>query len=280
MKDNNFQVDSPKRQLQLCELEILKAVKQVCDKNGLTFYLSSGTLLGAIRHQGFIPWDDDIDIEMPYKDYLRFLDVAQDELGDGYFVQNCDTDLSFHYAFTKIRKNNTTMMSPWESGIPGHHGIWIDVFPQIYTGKGIDFKVKRILFSICNVLLMNEPAFSQGKDWLESQSSKIKVQLVIVLRMIPFGVRRKVCGYIRRAIMNGRKKPYISHVWGNITRQSPTTMFEVPPCEVLFEGELFPAVQDWDQYLRIAYGNYMTLPPESQRNGGHGDVIIDLEHGW
>lgn len=110
------------RDLQLCEFGILKDIKRVCEENHITYYLSSGTLLGAVRHKGFIPWDDDIDIEMPYPDYLRFVAVAQEALGPGYFLQNRDTDPAFCGLFSKVRKNNTTMLSKYEIGIAGHHG--------------------------------------------------------------------------------------------------------------------------------------------------------------
>ena len=91
------------RRLQLLELELLKRVKQICDKYRLIYYLDSGTLLGAARHKGFIPWDDDIDITMPFKDYKAFLRIAQKELGNRFFVQNYQTEGGFNRGFTKIR---------------------------------------------------------------------------------------------------------------------------------------------------------------------------------
>ncbi len=119
------------RELQLCELQILKDVKRVCDNHRIKYYLSSGTLLGAVRHQGFIPWDDDIDIMMPYDDYRRFLKVAQGELGEQYFVQNSETDDSYAFAYTHIRKNNTAVLRDWDLMNFSHHGVWIDVFPLV-----------------------------------------------------------------------------------------------------------------------------------------------------
>ena len=82
------------REIQLFELQMLKDVVKVCDDNNITYIISSGTLLGAVRYGGFIPWDDDIDIDMPLPDYKKFLKIAQRELGEKYFVQNYKTDKS------------------------------------------------------------------------------------------------------------------------------------------------------------------------------------------
>ena len=96
--------------IQQCGLEILRDFKKVCERNGLRYYLSCGSLLGAVRHHGFIPWDDDIDVQMPFEDYQRFLQIAQKEMGEKYFVQNSDTDPQYAFAYTHIRKNNTALI--------------------------------------------------------------------------------------------------------------------------------------------------------------------------
>ena len=98
-------------ELQNFEDGMLRAVADVCEKNRITYYIGCGTLIGAVRHKGFIPWDDDIDILMPYDDFVKFNKIAQNELGEKYFVQNSDTDKYWNRAYTTIRANGTAMLS-------------------------------------------------------------------------------------------------------------------------------------------------------------------------
>ena len=96
------------KDVQRVELDILIKVARLCEERGFTYFIESGTALGAVRHGGFIPWDDDIDIGMPRQDYEKFLDIAQEELGDEYFVQTRKTDPNAPFSFAKVRKNGTT----------------------------------------------------------------------------------------------------------------------------------------------------------------------------
>ena len=84
--------NSTLHKLQSTELTILKEFKRICEKYGFRYFLCAGTLLGAVRHQGFIPWDDDVDVSMPYDDYIRFLEIGQKELGSKYFLQTSETE--------------------------------------------------------------------------------------------------------------------------------------------------------------------------------------------
>ena len=124
------------KDVQRVELDILIKVARLCEERGLTYFIESGTALGAVRHGGFIPWDDDIDIGMPRQDYEKFLDIAQKELGDEYFVQTRETDPNAPFSFAKVRKNGTTFIEWNKRNIKMHHGIYIDIFP--YDGLPID----------------------------------------------------------------------------------------------------------------------------------------------
>lgn len=110
-------------------IKILEAVQQVCDDLGLTYYLVNGTALGARKYGGFIPWDDDIDIAMPRKDYDVFCAKAQERLPEHLFLQNYKTDRRFPLLYSKIRNSNTTFIESGVQHFDMNHGIYIDVFP-------------------------------------------------------------------------------------------------------------------------------------------------------
>ena len=270
------------RDLQLCELEILKEVKRICEEHQITYYLSSGTLLGAVRHQGFIPWDDDIDIEMPYPDYLRFIKIAQSALGKDYYLQNEDTEPSFNRLYSKVRKNNTTMLSSYEVGAPGHHGVWIDIFPIISIGGSADYRFRRLCVRICNYSMIDRSNFENDQAWIRSQTSGAMFRLVKWFTRLPDGFRHGIHVLFERLLFAGhdRKTKRKGHVWGSITYVHPARVFEGSAKILPFEDNVFPVPPDYEEYLKNAYGDYMTLPPEEKRSGGHGDVIIDLEHSW
>ena len=117
-------------ELRKVQLEALLEVDRICKKFGITYQLFSGTLLGAIRHKGFIPWDDDIDICMLRNDYDRFIEVCKTELDTTYFLQNYETDKNFIHNITRIRKNNTIALQSACAELDMHHGIFIDIFPM------------------------------------------------------------------------------------------------------------------------------------------------------
>ena len=131
------------RKLQLMQLEILEIVDVICHENNIQYSLYAGTLLGAARHQGFIPWDDDLDICMTRDNYERFLVIWDRVKPEGYILQNKENTPDFTQSFTKIRKEHTTFLQyDWERE-KYHTGIFIDIFP---FDKMPDKKLQRILF--------------------------------------------------------------------------------------------------------------------------------------
>lgn len=124
-----MEVDPRLRQLQLAELDILNEFVRACEENSLRYYLVGGTLLGAVRHQGFIPWDDDIDVAMPREDYDKFAKTCTEKLGPGYFYQSSETDPWYFLTYAKIRKNGTEIYEERFKDAKFHKGIFIDIFP-------------------------------------------------------------------------------------------------------------------------------------------------------
>lgn len=125
-----FNEDKTVAAAQKVMLEILVEIHRICVENDITYWLEAGTLLGAIRHKGFIPWDDDCDVSMPRKDYERFLQIAQEKLPETMFLQTKETDKEYPLPWAKIRKNGTLLIETGETGEEKyHHGIFVDIFP-------------------------------------------------------------------------------------------------------------------------------------------------------
>lgn len=261
------------RSLQLKEFEMLCDVADFCEKHQITFYLSSGTLIGAVRHQGFIPWDDDIDITMFPEDYKRFLELAPAGLGEKYFVQCPDTDEYWYRDYTRVRMNNTTMMKPDYAKVPMHHGIWLDIFVLINTSKGFDTKLKRFLVNLSTKIRMDyfvshNPAY-QKKHPLFSKAAKL-------LALIPFGWRKAWQSKIIDLLLKGKGDCY-SELWNTITNNHPQAFFEGEKQYVMFEGRRFEAYPGYDKILRNQYGDYMQLPPVDKRKGHDDNMIVDFD---
>jgi len=117
------------KKIQNTLLEILIEVDRICRKNDIKYFLFAGTLLGAVRHKGFIPWDDDIDIAMPREDYEKFLQIVQKEPYSNYFLQNVITEIEAPFLFSKFRKDDTLLLEKAVMNKNIHHGIFIDIFP-------------------------------------------------------------------------------------------------------------------------------------------------------
>lgn len=277
-----MEIDTKKlEKLHKLQFEMLAEVVRICEKHDLTYYLSSGTLLGAVRHQGFIPWDDDLDLSMPYQDYLLFLKVAKAELSDKYFLQNSDTDINFHFSFSKIRMNNTTMMSWSELFTHCHHGVWIDIFPIAFIKNRLDFKFKKLLVSILNFFQIDE-LYNSDDDKKEYKEicGRPGVLLIDLFHRISIRKRQRMHSKLLKILLGAKKGKYFTECWCALTSIHDAEIITASkPCKMNFEGRYLNCFPGWDKYLRGEYGDYMTPPPEAQR-GGHGIMVIDFDRDY
>lgn len=264
------------RELQLVEAEMLHRVKEICEKHGFTYYLAYGTLLGAVRHKGFIPWDDDIDIVLPYQDYCKFLKLAQAELGDDYFLQTSDTDLNYYRTYARIRKNGTTFMDKCQAGWDVHHGVWLDVFPLVEINPGVELFLKKNIVRLTNYFIMDNYFIHNEKIFLDKMG-KMGVGLVKGFHKIPRNKRLKAKNKLLSFVFNGKNKKYRAAVWMGITEIVSAETYE-NPCSLIFEGENYSVPGQYDQQLRTIYGDYMRLPPEDKRHGHGVEMIVDLDN--
>ncbi len=236
------------------ELEILKYVDAFCKKHGLTYFLSYGSLLGAVRHKGFIPWDDDIDISMLRPDYERFMHlVAQEE--DPRFKAMLPGRKDYPYHFIKIVDSQTELLED-ELDYPGDMGLWIDVFPlDGCSANGLSVSERLAhLFQECR-------AAATYKALPEQKSNRYLVWRLC--RLAGAQVFKKLTiHYSRKG--DSPESEYVAHTPTAFKFRFPRDLFK-EVSEVVFEGCRFPAPKDYDQYLSILYGDYMTLPPEDKR---------------
>ena len=258
--------DQDLRAIQLRELDILRDFHRVCQALGLTYYLTAGTLLGAVRHQGFIPWDDDIDVAMPRADYERFIREGQALLDAGLFVQSWRTEPNFPYEFAKIRQRGTRTDEPILRAIAMDQGIFIDIFPldpcpDRDGPAGLFFKLVELLN--CCVLARVSREFVCGYT---KPGAKLLWRL---LRHLPnrwlFALRdgvRKAAGW--RA--SGRRLCTVSGHHG-YPRETYDAAWFGTRTTLPFEGDRFPAPGGWHELLQHMYGDYLTPPPESDRQG-------------
>ena len=269
------------RSLQLVEKDILEKVADICEKNGIRYTLSSGTLLGAARHGGFIPWDDDVDVEIPVPDYYRFLEIAQEALGDDYFVQTYMTDPNFHFAYTRIRRNHTTYMDEYHRRYRIHHGVWLDIFPLIPVNPGLSLKLTKKWLSLSNFIQIQEEVENYREEF-EQLIGRAGIGLVNIFSRIPMKTRQKLHKAMLSLVFdrNPEKCSLRSNVWGNITTFFPREVFDGEDKELSFEGRVYKVPHDYKKYLEIKYGDYMTLPPVEERRGHCGDAIVDLENSY
>ena len=266
------------RELQLMEAEMLSDFKKVCEKNGLTYYLDYGTLLGAVRHKGFIPWDDDIDVSMPYEDYLKFLQIGQKELGEKYFLQTEETDVNYYRSYAKIRRNGTTYLAKHQIDWDVHHGVWMDVFPIVEINPGIEYKLKSIMFRLSNFMLMDN-FFATRPEEFRKVIGKFGMWLVKVFHKTPRRKRLKFKTWFLKGIYRAKNKKCKSIIWMALSKTYPADAFE-GVCKVEFEGEEYDTHRQYKQLLELYYGDYMKLPPEDQRKGHGGATILDLENNY
>ncbi len=263
--------------IQKCELEILIAVDKVCKENKIEYMLSGGTLIGAIRHKGFIPWDDDIDIMMTIDNYKKFLKIGQKALGNKFFIQTTYTDY-WYRTHAKVRMNGTTAIEKEFLNCKMHQGIWIDIFP-IIGAKNDPKWLKRMntATKFRNAIVSDEYVTGElrNKDYEINPKTKLIMSL-------PRKIRLAIAKIIDSITMQKYGKyDLAAYLWGygTIMPKFSNDQFDGTVL-VDFEGLKFPAPAKWDQYLRLEYGDYMTPPPEDKRNSGHTLLYIDTNKNY
>lgn len=252
-------------------LKLLTEFDRVCKALNISYILFAGTLLGAVRHEGFIPWDDDLDVLMLREDYDRFLAEAPTVLdADTFYLQK---EFSEHWPlfFSKLRLNGTACLEKIHPKDPQmHQGIYIDIFPcdnarRTELGRRWQFAASKVVIA--------KALDARGYD-TDSIAKKVFVALCRLLPQKPFlrAVRRgDADGDVVHTFLAGARK------YG---KNAIPRRFLTRRCEVTFEGGTYPAPADYDACLRMLYGDYMTLPPPEERMCKEHAILVDTEHSY
>lgn len=254
------------KQVQAIELEILIEVDRICREYNIPYFLDSGTALGAVRHGGFIPWDDDIDIGMLRPDYERFVSIAQSQLGSEYFLQTYHTD-GAPIMFAKVHRLDTEFVEYRLRKLPIHKGIFIDIFPYDFLPEG-DQTWKHI--KACADLYKKFQFRLIPDRTLRPDGSLSWYPKALMRRMTHWAHRyispQKIVEQMEQEFTKYPESHLVTcHSWGGTYLFDLSDIF--PLSEIEFEGHSFSAAGNIHNFLTELYGDYMTLPPESERVG-------------
>ena len=249
-------------QLHETEVEILDEIVRICEKFGLKYYLIGGTLLGAVRHKGFIPWDDDLDIVMPRADYEKFCQLCATQLDEKYYLHSFDTDNSYWLIFAKVRKRNTLFNEYSISAIEAPKGIYVDIFP-LDNAQYQDSFEQRFRTRLIKYMSL---AIYQRRGLLVDISWKGK------LASLPFRVFSipVLTGWQKKLMTKMNDKPCDYYInfgsnYNTVKQTIPKYKYE-PSARVEFEGKMYDTMMDYTYFLERIYGkDYMQLPPIEKR---------------
>ena len=262
-------------QLKQMELDMLQAFVAVCRQLGLSYYLLGGTLLGAVRHKGFIPWDDDIDVGMPRKDYEIFIKEGQARLPRNLFIQNIHTDPEYPMCFSKIRNSDSTFIESSIAHLNINHGVFIDVFPlDNYPKQKLEQKRLQCRLKLCGARISRVYRVNRKKSW--------RGKLLSILALLRFPELKKAILWreklYRQVKQPGRLIANHGGAWGQKEIIPQEWYGEGTP--VMFEGIEVMAPAQYHNWLTQVYGDYMQLPPEEKRVGHHYVDVIDLNQSY
>jgi len=258
--------------LRSVQLELLDEFSSFCDKNNISYFLTAGTLLGAVRHKGFIPWDDDIDVAMPRKDYELFLDIYYNE--NNYYVVSykSQTISGNHYLnFSRLCKSNT-FYEENNKNPECYTGIFIDIWPfdtSIPFWGSFQYKTIKFFLQLCRIKTGINP--------------NIKELKYLVGKMICFFFSKKNLFNIHKILyllFNNNKSDYVTFFSALYGFKRETHLYKniFPLTKLLFENNYYNVPNNYDAFLKDLYGDYMTLPPaEKQRVHSKGNIIFNTK---
>ena len=261
------------------DLKIVKEVVKICKDNNLKYYMLGGTMLGAIRHKGFIPWDDDIDLGLPRKDYEKFLEIAPNILPSNMKLVNYKTNKDYHYYITRILDINTRVIEERiENDNEKFTNASIDIFPLDGTPNNILLR-KIYFFRVLYHRALMALCYKDSIDKKRTRSKKEKLLLKIMMKLpiekitTPYKQKCKIDKLLKKQDFNNSR--YVGNIMGAYRIR------EIVPKEwygngglYKFEDIMLNGLEKYDDYLKYTYGDYMKLPTTDRRKTHFKDLEI------
>ena len=255
------------KEIQKISLDILKYIDKVCKENNIQYFLAGGTALGAVRHKGFIPWDDDIDLMMTRPNYEKFLEVMDKTEHPQYKALYCDEKFpNYFYGFTKVVDLSTELHEATYITCD-QLGIFVDIFPIDGAPKNAEKIIKQYnrIKSLLNIASL--------KSFLPSTKGKLKniCKLIIYPFIKLFGWKlwhKKRVNLIKKCDFNKCEHSTIYEGMYKLKEIMPKSIYD-DVIYVQFEDDKFPILKDYDKYLSSIYGDYMTPPPKEKQITHH-----------
>ena len=259
-----------------CQLIIAREIKRICDENNIKYFIIAGTLLGAIRHGGFIPWDDDMDIGMLREDYEKFIEIAKKDLKEDFFLQTTETDANYGLPFAKILLKGTVLVEA-TAGSNAKKGIFVDVFPFDNVPESDEMRenhnkqtyfYKRLLLAKLNYNVC-------------AKNDYVKRAVYFALKIVSaFYSHDKLVKKLENEITkyNGKQSEDIVNIGGayGYKKETIKAQWVKETVEIPFEDMTISAPVDYIKYLETFYGDYMTPPPEDKRYNRHSVTKLDF----
>ncbi len=281
-KSGNFDL----KELHGVLLEILCEFDRICREHGLKYSLAWGTMLGAVRHGGFIPWDDDVDVIMERSDYDRFCELCKTELKEGFFFQTKESDKNYWYNVGRLRKNNTAMIYEDWKNAGFHLGLYIDIQPLDHIADNRFKRAVQYFFIILNtpVRMSRNPILFRAVG--SRYGKALKAALWLFSKIIPKNAADRIeTHFIKK--YNGKPTRCEQVICdGGVLINTPSDMLPFPVkwygdfYDIEFEGKKFMCSGHTDELLTLWYGDYMKLPPENQRVMTHFPLVFDTKRDY
>lgn len=266
--------DIEREQLKRCLLDIMDDFVKVCNDHNLTYMLGGGSALGSIRHKGFIPWDDDLDIMMPRKDYDKFIKIYETELKDSYYLYVPNSKYEISNTFAKLVKKNTEMTDIYNVNTPYYKGIWIDIFPienapklkviRIIKGLTSDFLAFIIVSNY--IYTFNNPIAESY--FSETKTAKLNYKIRLITGFISsFWGYKKWYNFYDKFVQHKQQTNYFTipsgrkHYLGEVINKEDVLPVEIGD----FEGRKINLPANSKKYLTNLYGDYMKIPSVESR---------------